>query len=142
MPSSKFEKYMKKYQEKNYASKVRKIEKSDLGKYCDRSSIRKTSEASSSDFIQQSRKIEEEVIELSGNSGQLERSTQPYGKYMLLTEEPIIYIGEEDEEARIQCETGRIIRSKISREEDEPVISKSKKRVRRNGKSSGEKEVQ
>lgn len=61
MTSKKFEKYMNMYQERNYAPKDRKVEKSDLGEYCDRSKCGTTTEASSGDCFQQSREEQEEV---------------------------------------------------------------------------------
>lgn len=61
--SKKSEKYLSKYGERNYAPKVRKIEKSDLAEYSNRSQCWQTSEASCSNSIQQSRQEQEETLE-------------------------------------------------------------------------------
>lgn len=58
---SKIEKYMRQYNERNYAFKERKLEKRDLVKYINRSECRQTAEASCGDSDEQSRKIKEEI---------------------------------------------------------------------------------
>lgn len=83
MKSGKCQKKLEKYQERNYAVKKGKIQKGDLRKYCDRSKFGETTEASSCDCIQQSRK------------GQKEVAIETFGKVVLLKED-IIYIGEEN----------------------------------------------
>lgn len=67
MKSKKCQKYMKQYQERNYAPKIRKIEKNDLRKHCDGGSGRKAAEASHRDSLQQSRKEQEEKVKESQN---------------------------------------------------------------------------
>lgn len=44
MLSKKCQKYMTRYEERNYATKERKVEKSDLREYCDRSKFGKVKE--------------------------------------------------------------------------------------------------
>lgn len=58
--SKKVEKYMSQYGERNYAPKNRKIEKSDLREYSNRSQCRQAAETSCSNSIQQSRQEQEE----------------------------------------------------------------------------------
>ncbi len=84
MLSKKCQKYISSYQERNYAPKSRKVEKGDLAKHSDRSSSWKTPETSSCNSIQQSGKVEEEVVELSGKTGQLEdvQTNQTKGEEM------------------------------------------------------------
>jgi len=79
MHSKKCQKYMNKYEERNYAPKNRKIEKSDISKYSNGNSRRETSESSSCDSLQQSRKEQEEIEDFVIN---------------LLTEEEITLIGD------------------------------------------------
>lgn len=62
MVSNKVNKYMNKYQERNYAPKERKLEKSDLGKYRDRSETWETSEASCGDCLLESWEEQEEKV--------------------------------------------------------------------------------
>ncbi len=71
MISSKCQKYMNQYQERNYAPKVRKVEKGDIRKHSNGSEIGKTSETSCSNSIQQSREKQEEIIQKS-NQGRCE----------------------------------------------------------------------
>lgn len=68
--SNKVNKYMQQYQERNYAPKARKIQKSDLAKYCDRSESGKAAETGNSDSVQQSWKEQEDqmIRELSYSS--------------------------------------------------------------------------
>lgn len=56
---------MDQYQERNYAPKIRKIEKSDFRKHCDGGSGRKACEASRRDCILQGKKNYKKEIELS-----------------------------------------------------------------------------
>ena len=83
MLSSKCQKYINQYQEKNYAPKKRKIEKSDLRKHRNGSPRWKTTETSCSNCIQQSREVKEAIIE--------------YGRHVILTEE-VIYTGEDEKD--------------------------------------------
>lgn len=63
MVSKKVEKYLAQYNERNYAPKERKIEKSDLRKHPYRSSRWQTPEASCGDSFQQSGTQPEEEID-------------------------------------------------------------------------------
>ncbi len=75
-----------------YATKNRFEQKGYFRKHCKRSPIRKASEASCCDCVQQSGESQkEEVVELSGNSGQLKPSDPlfQYGSVVLLTEEVV-----------------------------------------------------
>jgi len=60
--NKKSQKYINQYQERNYAPKERKLEKSDLIKYCNRGESRETSETGCSNSLQQSRESKEEKI--------------------------------------------------------------------------------
>lgn len=60
MVSKKVDKYLNKYQEKNYASKERKIEKSNLGKHTHRGPFWKAPEASGGDCLIECEKTNEE----------------------------------------------------------------------------------
>ncbi len=62
MLSKKCQKYINKYEEKNYAPKVRKLEKSDIKQHTHRNKIGISAEASSSYSLKQSREIEEEKV--------------------------------------------------------------------------------
>lgn len=65
---------MNKYEERNYAPRQRKIEKSDLQKHSDRSESRQTCETSSSHSLFCSRQEQkEEIIQLLGISEDLEK---------------------------------------------------------------------
>lgn len=63
MVSAKVKKYMAPYNERNYAPKERKIEKSDLRKYPYRSPRWQATEASCGDSLQQSGTEQEEEID-------------------------------------------------------------------------------
>ncbi len=86
MPSNKVNKYMKQYEERNYAPKARKVTKSDLAEYINRSEGRQAAEASSGDSAEQSREEKEVTIPC-------------YGKVVVVTEE-VVFIGEQNEESR------------------------------------------
>lgn len=92
MLSTKCQKYINQYQERNYAPKKRKIEKSDLRKHRNGGPRWETPKASCSDCLQQSQQRKEAIIE--------------YGRHVILTEDEIIYTGP-DNEATIN--TGRDI---------------------------------
>ncbi len=145
MVSNKVKKYMKQYQERNYAPKTRKIEKSDLSKHSHGSAFRQTNEASSGDSLQQSGQEQEEIgwIIRSPMPDALEKILEEeiewFGKVVLVTD-PVIFTGEENEKAGIQCEARRCIGSQERQEE--PDAERSKKRVRRDGKSNGKEKVQ
>jgi hypothetical protein len=62
MTSEKVIKSMSKYQERNYAPKERKIEKSDLGKYKNRDARWQAPETSYCDCILESWEITEEEV--------------------------------------------------------------------------------
>lgn len=69
-----------------YATEKRYIQKGYLRKHCDGSSGRKAYQASRCDCVQQ-----------SGQKEEIERSIEWYGKVVQLTEEPIVYKGDENE---------------------------------------------
>lgn len=71
MVSSKCQKYMKQYEERNYAPKVRKLEKNDIQKHCDRSSGRQACESSRSDSLFCSEKVQEKEINEDLNAGSI-----------------------------------------------------------------------
>ncbi len=63
MLSKKCQKYISKYQERNYAPKKRKLEKSDLEKHCHGSTCWKAGKASGCDSLQQSgQEPKEEIV--------------------------------------------------------------------------------
>lgn len=68
LTSQKVIKYLDKYQERNYAPKKRKVEKSDLGKYRYRDSRREAERSSGSDCILEGREepVEEKKEEVNG----------------------------------------------------------------------------
>lgn len=68
MPSQKFYKSLEMYQERIYAPKERKVEKSDLGKYRYRDSRRQAERPSSSDSVLEGRQepVEEKKEEVNG----------------------------------------------------------------------------
>jgi len=83
-----------------YATKKRYIQKGYLRKYRNGNPSWKTPETSCSNSVQQSRQSQkEEVVELSGISGQLEDPLMEYGRVVLLTED-VVYIGKENESHR------------------------------------------
>ena len=63
MSSGKHHKYMKQYGERNYAPKIRKLEKNDIKKHSNRSESRETSKTSCCDSLLKGRKEPEKVIE-------------------------------------------------------------------------------
>lgn len=87
--SNKVNKYMKQYEERNYAPKARKVTKSDLQEYINRGESRKATEASCSDSAEQSRKEQEDQMirdMLNSSASKLDEIPKQ--------------IGEEDEERR------------------------------------------
>ncbi len=70
---------MNQYQERNYAPKVRKIQKNDIRKYSNGSTVRKTRETIRSHCVQQSRESQEKEVEI-----------QTYASDVLLTEEIVL----------------------------------------------------
>lgn len=86
-----------------YASEKRYIQKGYLRKHCDGGSGRKTYETSRCNCVQQSRQVEEEKIE---------DPLQWYGKIVQMTEEPIVYIVDNNESDRIDQDNGRKGRSR------------------------------
>lgn len=68
LTSQKVIKYLEKYQERNYAPKKRKVEKSDLGKYRYRDSRRQAERPSRSDSVFEGRQepVEEKKEEVDG----------------------------------------------------------------------------
>lgn len=77
MLSKKCQKYINQYEDKNYAPKARKLEKSDIQQHTHGKSCGKKAESSSSDCLKRCREIEEEK----------ELAIQVYGKYVQLEEE-------------------------------------------------------
>lgn len=94
---------MKQYQERNYAPKIRKIEKSDLSKHSHGSAFRQTNEASSGDSLQQSGQEQEEIEVIikpavpEAFKKTLEKDIEWFAKVVLL-KEPIIFAGDQNEE--------------------------------------------
>lgn len=76
---------MKKYGDRNYAPKNRKVEKGDIGEYCNRSSSWKASKTSSCNSL------------LSCQEEQKEVAIECYGKFVQLTTDEIVYTGAESE---------------------------------------------
>lgn len=77
---------MNRYGERNYAAKIRKVQKGDIKKHSNRSECGKTCETSSGDSLLESREVKEVIIET-------------YGTVVQLTQD-VIYAGEEDEGIR------------------------------------------
>jgi hypothetical protein len=88
MVSKKVQKYMNKYEERNYAPKQRKVEKGDLAKYSDRSTSWETCEAGCCDCLLSRRKEQKEEVDTSLDF---------YGKVILLDENTVIEFDEKSD---------------------------------------------
>lgn len=76
MTSAKVIKYLSQYGERNYAPKVRKIEKCDLKQYQNRDACRQATETSCSNSDEQSRKIKEEKV--ANEKSRTEENLEPH----------------------------------------------------------------
>ncbi len=110
---------MQTYQERNYAPRKRKLEKSDLEKYSNRSEKRQTSETSGGDCLQCCQESQKEI----------ETAICAYGKEVLLIDE-VVFVGEKD---------GKFVDSSISESspgKKQKTVNTRNQRSRKHGDDS------